>query len=154
VKDDNAPENANSQAALVLSAVLAQQTSMLLVNVVYGPSSPMKMLSSQTTEKIGRTVTIKDRAGNEHPVDVKAFGATTFTLSRDGNHFKVAVDFPWFAEARAGRETELPLHENGVICVHTTAEILVDADRAREGILSVKFLGGIQAEYSGRLNLS
>ncbi|MDR6537720.1 hypothetical protein [Variovorax soli] len=152
VKNDNASEEENGRAALVLSAVLAQQTSMLLVNVVYGPTSPLKMLSSQSTAEVGRAMTIKDRRGEEHHVDVKAFGATVFTLSSDGDNFKVAVDFPWFAEAREGREAELPLHKNGVISVHTRAEILVDAEKARAGILSVRFLNGIQAEYSGRLN--
>lgn len=154
VIEDNASENANSQAALVLSAVLAQHTSMLLANVVYGGTSPFKMLSNQSTAQVGRTVTIKDRHGNEHPVDVKAFGATVFTISREGNDFKVTVDFPWYAEARDGREKEFPLHKDGVIGIHTTAELLVDADKARAGLLSVKFLNGIQAEYSGRLDLN
>jgi hypothetical protein len=153
VSDENATSEANSSTALVLSSLLTQRVGELLAAAVYGDSSPLKMASEGSTKWSNREVTIKDSHGQTVPVQAKQYGALVYTLSREGDDFKLAIDFPTYAEARDGYKREIPLHENGVIGVHISTEIRVDGDAARNGVLSITLPNGVEVEYSGRFTI-
>lgn len=153
VSDANAAPEAKDNTALVLSSLLTQRVGELLTAVVYGDKSPLKMASEGSTKWSKREVTIKDGLGQTIPVHAKQYGALVYTLSREGNDFKVAIDFPTYAEPRDGYKREIPLHENGVVGVHISTEIFVSGDAARDGELSIRLPSGVQVEYSGRFTI-
>ncbi|MDR6855554.1 hypothetical protein [Variovorax guangxiensis] len=153
VSDENATPEANTSTALVLSSLLTQRVGELLTAAVYGDNSPLKMASEGSTKWSNREVTIKDNQGQTVPVQAKQYGALVYTLSREGNDFKLAIDFPTYAEARDGYKGEIPLHENGVIGVHISTEIRVRGDAARNGELSITLPSGVEVEYSGRFTI-
>jgi hypothetical protein len=153
VSDENASPEENSNTALALSSLLTQATPELLAFVVYKQQSALRMYKSKAKSKDepAPEVTIMDSRGKLKPVIAKQFGATKFTISREGADFLIAVDFPTYAGARPGHESEVPLHTNSVLGIHISTEILIDGNAARNGVLSVKLPTGIQAEYSGRI---
>lgn len=153
VSDENTTGEEKSNTALVLSSLLTQATSELLAFVVYGQESALRMFKTHSAKDKPET-NIIDSNGQLKPVIAKQFGATKFSVSREGADFLIAVDFPTYAEARPGYENEVPLHKDTVLGIHTATEILVDRDAARNKILSVKLPSGIQAAYSGRIALN
>lgn len=166
VQDDDKTSTQNNAATLVLSSLMTQHIPDVMQQVCYlsypqftgYPKVPFRALSRGTAKDNNgkaRPLTMKNSSGEVEPVTVKGVGGDAiFALSRDGENFKVTLNYPTYVEARPGRENEFPLHENGVVLIHLKTEILVNGDQARDGKLEIAMPNGIQAEYSGRLMLS
>jgi hypothetical protein len=156
VRDNGAEPVKNENAAFVLSSVMLQQIVTKLQSVVYDPTLPFTALALRTARNMdgqARPLTIKDSSGQTHPVVPTGIGGVLYNLSKDGDNFKIAFDYPTYAEAKYKKGHEFPLHQDGVIGIHFKAEIIVDGNEAREGRLKLTMPEGVQVEYSGRFKL-
>lgn len=151
VRDENSTPEKDGNAALVVSSVLHQGISTALSVIAFGEKPALKMLSAQATSSVGRNMTIKDSNGDTQPQEVVGLGNIVFTLSRRGDDFIVAADFPMYGEARDGHEEYVPLHQDGVVGIRAKMEMVINGAKARDGELALTIPGGVHVAYSGGL---
>jgi hypothetical protein len=106
-------------------------------------------LSTQNTT--GRTPTIRGADNSLTAVDASSMGGAKFVLSRQGNDFKVSVQWEIYAEPKYGQHETLPVHKDGCVRIDCNVDYIINGASAQNGQLQVSIPNGVQTQFSGRL---
>ncbi|MEO5670803.1 MAG: hypothetical protein ABIR26_08950 [Ramlibacter sp.] len=147
----------SDDAMRVLASTLRQGPVGLSILWLAKPDgSPASQHVAMTHDPKGtKGYSVLEADGSTTPVKPRQVGGGHLTLSKDtGGNFKISIDYPVYVRARPGEEKLVPLHENGVVALHATTDLIVNADKAHQQQVEITNPDGITVACSGRLKFT
>ncbi len=156
----NAFAGGDPDATVVLSSVLNQTTLGPLLYCLADPggeSVPFKIITASNSETFDGPLVLQKRDGAYEKISPRGMGACKWKLShvasKNGSiDYKISIDWQTYAIANTGQDW-LSLPKNHVLGIHWKADFIVDGDEARKGVLKLSMPNGIEATFSGRVNI-
>lgn len=149
----------DANATTVLSSVLNQTTLGPLFHCLADPggeSVPFRMITSSNAKTFDGPLILQKSDGTSEKISAKGMGACKWKLSHVSDNgstdYKISIDWQTYAVAHEVQDW-LSLPENNVVGIHWKADFIVDGNEARGGVLKLSIPDGIQATFSGRLNV-